>query len=127
MSGKQKILIVDDSPLVAPRIVDLLDKLEPAVIIGEAVNAEEALDIMQEIIPDVVLLDLNLPGKSGVGLLTEIKSKYPDVSVIIFTNHADPYYRNLCKELGADYFFDKSTEFDLLPKALKELAAETAA
>jgi DNA-binding NarL/FixJ family response regulator len=118
-----KILIVDDSPLVAPRVRSLLDSLDPAVIIGETINAAEALDIMQEVLPDVVLLDLNLQGKKGgLGLLGEIKSKYPGVVVIIFTNHAEPYYRGICKRLGADYFFDKSTEFELLPDALRELA-----
>lgn len=121
MDNKLKMLIVDDSPLVAPRIRSLLDNLEHDITIGEAINAEEALGLMQEVVPDVVLLDLNLEGKSGVELLREIKNGYPSVIVMVFTNHAEPYYRDICKALGADYFFDKSSEFDLLPKTLKEL------
>jgi two-component system response regulator DevR len=117
-----KILIVDDSPLVAPRIKSLLENIDLSVVIGESNSAEEALELMKEVVPDVVLLDINLPGKSGVALLTEIKHTYPNVMVIVFTNHADDHYRAVCKELGADYFFDKSSEFEMLPEALNELA-----
>ncbi len=119
-----KLLIVDDSPLVSPRVRSMLEGFEPAIIVGESYNAEEALELMQDVVPDALLLDLNLPGKNGIRMLMEVKSLYPEVKVIVFTNHAEAYYRDLCMELGADYFLDKSSEFDLLPATLRELVQE---
>jgi two-component system response regulator DevR len=122
MDRKLKILVVDDSPLVAPRIRSLLDNLAPDITVGEAENATETLGLMEEVTPDVVLLDLNLGQENGVELLTQIKMKYSSVIVVVFTNHSEAYYKEICREAGADYFFDKSTEFEMLPKMLQQLA-----
>ena len=121
MKNKTTVLVVDDSPLVAPRVKSLLKNWEDTIIVGEAISNEEALAFMEDLLPDVVLLDLNIGGKSGLDLLKEIKLKYPAVSVIMFTNHAEPYYRTICLQFGADYFIDKSIEFDQLPHTIHEV------
>jgi len=124
MKSKITVLVVDDSPLVAPRVKSLLKNWEDTILIGEAFNRDEASNFMMDLVPDVVLLDLDIRGESGLGLLKEIKYKYPEVTVIMFTNHAEPYYRNVCKEYGADYFIDKSIEFEMLPHIIHSLSGQ---
>ncbi len=113
-----KVLIVENSDVVAGRIRNLLSEFSEISVVGEAVNGREAMTIMQIMTPDAVLLDISIPGKSGMHILKEIKEKYSATKVVMFTNHADPYFRNICRELGADYFFDKSTEFEKIPGVL---------
>jgi len=66
----------------------------------------------------VVLLDINLPDKSGIELLRLIQERHPETAVLMISNNADQYYRNICKKLGARYFLDKSTDIDLIPSIL---------
>jgi len=117
MLKKLKILVVDRSPLVAPRIKDLLSDHKDAFLIGEARNAEEALTLFQFIQFDFVLLDL--PVSEATALLTEIKQKYSS-KVVIFTNDIESEYRDLYMQSGADYFIDKSSEFSVLEEKLIE-------
>src|SRR5438309_2210169 len=105
MPKKVKILVVDRSPLVAPRIKDLLSDRKDMVLVGEARDAEEALNALQYIDFDFVLLDL--PFKNAIELLKEIKQNYPNPKVIMFTNSTETAYRTICMQLGADYFIDK--------------------
>jgi DNA-binding NarL/FixJ family response regulator len=112
---------VDDSPFVVPRVKVLMNDWTETIIIGESRNAEEANLLIDHAMPDIVLLDLELQETNGLTLLNEIKQKYPDMIVIIFTNNSDPYVRNIAREYGADYFIDKSFEFELLPFVIRVL------
>ena len=119
--SKLKVLVVDSSPLVAPRVKDLLNEHEESILIGEARDADEALTLFRFIDFDYVLLDL--PFKDSVTLLKVIKERYVS-KVVIFTNRVEVVYRDLCLQCGADYFIDKSSEFELLKYELvKELLA----
>src|SRR5687767_5214754 len=115
MIKRLKVLVVDRSPLVAPRIKDLLIEQKENILIGEARNADEALNLFNFIPFDYVLLDL--PFRESTALLMEIKEKY-SAKVVMFTNRIEPEYRDLCMQLGADYFVDKSSEFTLLKEVL---------
>ena len=65
--------------------------------------------------PDAVILDIRMPGGSGIDVLKKIKKNYPSTLVIMFTNYPTAQYRKRCLDLGTDFFFDKSTEFDKIP------------
>ena len=71
--------------------------------------------------PDVVILDIHLPGSSGIEVLEAIKKDKPAPIVIMFTNYPYPQYRKRCMDLGADFFFDKSTEHEKLTEVFKRL------
>jgi DNA-binding NarL/FixJ family response regulator len=61
-----------------------------------------------------------MPKANGLNLLITLKQRYPKMKVIMLTNLAEPQYRNTCKAFGADYFFDKSVDFDRIDVALIE-------
>jgi len=110
MAGKA-ILIVEDSPLITDRLYAMLKDLSNVRSIDHAGECTSAMRHFTESKPDIVLLDINLPGCSGLYLLRHIKVHNPGTTVIMLTNQVDDYYRKKCKELGADFFIDKSKEF----------------
>jgi DNA-binding NarL/FixJ family response regulator len=122
--GKMLILIVDDNMCFVERMIDLLDDLANIGYINVATDYDEAFRIVTEEKPDLVLLDINLPGKNGIELLKKIRKSGNDCKVVMITNHADEYYRQQCSELGADHFLDKSNDFGKVPSIIKRLEAE---
>jgi len=115
---KLKVLIVEDSEVVTKRLRSLLKEMPEVSIVGEAMNGIEALAIHNVMHPDVVLLDIKLPGMNGVEILKEIKQLNSNTKVMMLTNYSDLHHRKRCKEAGADYFFDKSIEFEKVPDTL---------
>jgi len=112
---KKIVLIVDDSYLVAERLTAMISELNNVGKIYNAYSVAEALKLLQTTLPDVILLDINMPGTSGIELLRFVKSRYPQIIVTMVSNQANQYYIDLCSKLGADYFVDKSGCFDRLP------------
>jgi DNA-binding NarL/FixJ family response regulator len=116
-----KVFVVDDSHLVRERIIEMISELRGVKISGQAERAKEAVASIQKLKPDVVILDIRLPGGSGVEVLKEIKKSKSAPIIMILTNYPYPQYKKKCMEAGADFFFDKSTEFHKINKVLKEL------
>ncbi len=112
------ILIVDDNMNFVKRIIGLLEDLNNIGYINVATDYNQAVKFLDEEKPDLVLLDINLPGKSGIELLRKIKGSENNCEVIMITNHADDYYRKICSDLGAKYFLDKSIEFAMVPEII---------
>jgi len=115
---KKIVLVVDDSALIRKRIIPMLEEIHNVQFVTFAGTYEEAIDSIRNTIPDMILLDIQLPDRSGIELLRTIKEKYKDVVVYMITNHANDFYRETCIRLKADYFFDKSKDFDLIPKVI---------
>ncbi len=113
-----KVLIVDDSSKIRYRLMSLLSSLDNVDVVG--FSGEEDIEEINSVNPDFIVLDINLVGKSGVEILKSVKRTMPDVQVAMLTNHFDSFYSRLCKNCGADYFFDKSMDFDLLATLIKE-------
>lgn len=118
------MLIVDDNMRFIERMIGLLDETSNIGYINVANDYNEATRIIAEERPDVVLLDINLPGKSGIEILKQIRKSDKQSHVIMVTNHADDYYRDQCKEIGADYFLDKSNDFSKVPGIISSLGLQ---
>jgi len=117
-----KVLIVDDSKIVCKGLKQMLNNIADVEIVGQAHNAEDAITSISESKPYVVILDINLPGRSGIEVLKDIRKKKLSSRVIMLTNYPYPQYRKKCEELGADYFLDKVAEIEKIPKLIEELA-----
>lgn len=116
-----KIIIVDDSPLVRERLISTCADLEGVQVVGEAENVLEAVRAIKRLHPDLVVLDIKMPLGSGIDVLRYIKKSDSSCKVIVLTNYPYPQYRDKCRALGAEYFFDKSTEFEKVPEVLEQL------
>lgn len=124
MSRKQ-LLIVDDSTLIIHRLRNLLEGLPGLAEIDNAGTYGEALERLSvPTKPDIVLLDINLPDRSGIDLLRHIRRHHPEMIVIMLSNQGGKFYRDLCRHLGAAFFIDKSTEFELIPTILSSLCTD---
>lgn len=116
-----RVLLVEDSVPVRRRIRSLIEESGPVEIVGETGQVGTALALFHAQRPDAVLLDLSLADGDGCAVLTEIKRTRPDCVVIVLTTFAIPECRAFCLKLGADYFFDKSKEFERVPEVLADL------
>ncbi len=118
---EKSILIVDDSTLIIDRLQMMLTELTDVVRIRYAVDYSSAIQHINDFLPDVILLDINLPDGSGLGVLRYVKAQHPATVVIMLTNQAGDYYRNTCLKLGADHFVDKSREFEQVPAIISSI------
>ena len=108
----KRVLIVDDSKQVRERLISLLSEYPTIRIVGQAGNGKEAMDALDDQKPDTVILDIRLPGRSGIQLLGKIKAAHPEITVIMLTNYDFAQYRKQCLQMGADYFFNKTLEIE---------------
>ncbi len=116
-----KVFIADDSKIVVERLADLLRDVRGVEVAGQAGDALEAVRCIRQVNPDAVILDLQMPGGSGLDVLRAIRPDHPGLCVLICTNYPYPQFREECLSAGANYFLDKSTEFEKIPDILREL------
>jgi DNA-binding response OmpR family regulator len=121
-----RVLVVDDSPAVRRRIVAMVHEACAGASVSEASRGDEALELAMRNPPRLVVLDLKLAGEQGLDLLQPLKTVETPPAVLVLTNHATLHYRRECLAKGADYFFDKSLEFDRVRDVVRTLAEEGA-
>ncbi|NJO24560.1 MAG: response regulator [Bacteroidia bacterium] len=115
------ILIVEDSLQIVERMIPVLGSIENVRLVIHAANYAESIKMIGEMNANVVILDINLPDKSGIEMLKEIKKNHTGLKVIMLTNHATENYKRLCSRLGADYFLDKTIDFEKIPQTISSL------
>ncbi|MCI0696427.1 response regulator transcription factor [candidate division KSB1 bacterium] len=96
-----------------------LSQLDGIQMAWQAQNASEAITAFQQLKPEVAILDIQMPDECGIAVLAYIKKESPQTTVIMLTNYPLPPFRKRCLEAGADYFFDKSTEFEKVIEVLR--------
>jgi len=104
-----KVLIADDHQDFRRVVHDFLDQLPNVSVVGEAVDGDDALHKVENLFPDVVLMDISKPQMNGIEATRVIKQRWPGTKVIIATTHDDPMYRKQAFEARADGFIVKST------------------
>jgi DNA-binding NarL/FixJ family response regulator len=119
-----RVFIADDSDLVRERLATMIAELEAVELVGQAEDAPGALEAIQGLKPDVAVLDIRMPGGNGIQILEEVKACEVAPVVIMLTAFPYPAYRKKCLEAGADFFFDKSTEFDRVAQVIQQLQSK---
>ncbi len=116
-----KVLIVDDSAVIRQRLADLLSGSNGVRVVGQASGPAEALASLPILKPNVVTLDVRMPGGSGIDVIRPIKEASAGVTIIMLTNYPCPRYERECRERGADFFLDKSRDFGRILEILNGL------
>ncbi|MBF0553188.1 MAG: response regulator transcription factor [Nitrospirae bacterium] len=116
-----KIFLVDDHPIVRSGIVQILSGDPQMSVIAEAQNARQALETLNEITPDIVILDITLPDESGLRVLEKIKAKYPKLPVLMLSMHPEEQYALMSLKLGASGYLTKKALPEELIKAVKKV------
>jgi DNA-binding NarL/FixJ family response regulator len=122
MSEAVRVLIVDDHPIVRQGITSLLSNYDEFAVVGQADNGRDALALVREQAPDVVLLDIRLPGESGMKILRHIRRAQTETRVLMLTSYDDDEYVIGALREGAQGFVLKNVSDEMLVHAIRGVA-----
>jgi DNA-binding NarL/FixJ family response regulator len=122
---EMKVFLVDDSAIVLKKLAAMITSIDGIEIAGQAQNAHDAIQSIVKLKPDLVILDIRLNGGgNGMEVLPQIKKANQPPIVIMLTNYPYPQYKKKCLELGAEFFFDKVAEIEMVYETLNQLMKE---
>ena len=102
-------LLVEDNAPFRQTLFDILSSQFPSIVIEEAADGEEAFQKIESVLPNLIFMDIKLPGENGLQLTQKIKAKHPEVIIIILTSYDLPEYREAAYQYGANYFIVKGS------------------
>lgn len=116
-----RVLLVDDHPLFRQGLRALLKENDSIKVVGEASDGSEAVELTKKVTPDVVIMDISMPGYSGLEATRQIKEYFPGTKVLILSRHSDSIYVDQALKSGASGYVHKDAAFDELLIALDAL------
>ena len=119
-----KVLLADDSEMMLEALQEMLSPFSQVEIVAACKNGTDALEAIRSLKPDLAIVDLKMPGLTGIEVLTEIRKENQFTIFIILTLYSTLYYRQLAMEAGADYFFSKADDFDNIAGVVEEMVRE---
>jgi two-component system invasion response regulator UvrY len=117
-----KILIADDHPVVRKGLKEIIEDNSDMVVAGEASNGQEVLEEALKKDFDVVVLDISMPGRSGLEVLKQLKRERPELSVLILSMHPEEHYAVRVLKAGASGYLTKESVPDELIKAIRRIS-----
>lgn len=118
--NKKRVLLVDDHPVLRKGLVRLIDSKEEFVVCGEASTAADAMALIRELEPDLVIADIGLPGTSGIELTKTIRTEFQQLPVLILSMHEEALYATRALRAGAMGYIVKQDAIDNIAAALQE-------
>ncbi len=122
-----RLLIIDDHEMVREGLKAMLSAEPDFAIVGDAANAEQAFALIERLRPDIILLDIRLPGTSGIEVCRTVTERYPETAVIILTTFTDESLVEQCIKAGARGFIVKDIERFDLKRSIRAVARGEAA
>ena len=118
-----KVFVVEDSAAVRERLVEMIQEVEDVEVVGEAGNYDMAIAGITSTHPDVAILDIKLADDAGSGIdvLIEVRKSLPAMRAIVMSNFYSPQHAKASADAGAEYFLDKSADFDRIPEILQQI------
>ena len=116
---EKSVVIVDDSAHIREKVGELIASIDTCHVSGTADNGKAALELIDAVKPDIVILDIRMPEMSGLDVLEQLQNLLTDICFIVFSNHNESAYASRCEQLGADYCLDKNKDFDSLRQILE--------
>jgi len=121
--GPVRVLLADDHPLVRAGIRKVLEQQRDVTVVGEAGDGDEALKLLAELEPDLIVLDLNMPNRDGFAVLREARDAAPGVRILVLTMHSSVEYVARAVREGADGYLLKDTAVQDLAAAIASVTA----
>lgn len=118
---KAQLLIVDDHPIVRQGLVQLIDRQDDLQVCGEAESTEEAMELIRNQSFDIAIVDLSLPGISGVELIKQIKAEQPDLPVLVLSMHDEQFYAERALRAGAMGYIMKQEAIEQVIEAIRRV------
>jgi two-component system, NarL family, invasion response regulator UvrY len=118
-----KIIIVDDHPIVRRGLKQVIIEEHDMEVVGEAESAQETFALVRRMQCDVVVLDITMPGMSGLDVLKQLKYEYPKLPVLILSVHSEEQYALRVIKAGASGFLTKDSAPDALVKAIRKVTS----
>ena len=119
-----KVFLVEDSRFIRERLIEEIASTRETEFVGCAETESEAVEKLSKLDCDAIVLDINLARGSGFEVLKSVRANHARrPQVIVFTNFAYPFYRQLTMKMGADFFLDKATDFNRLLEIIIGLPA----
>lgn len=121
MNSPLRVFVIEDSPILLERIAEAIADQPSLILVGTADCEKEALAKIRTLKPEALVVDIKLREGNGLNVLAQLKWGEGDDAkpkIVVFTNYPRQEYLRNSKQLGADYFLDKSTQFSDLPKVL---------
>ena len=120
-----KVFVVEDSAAVRERLVEMIGEIENVEVVGEAAAYGAAISGILRACPDVALLDIKLADDTGSGIdvLNTVRKGLPAMRAIVMSNYVTPQHAKASADAGAEYFLDKSSDFDRIPGILERMRA----
>jgi DNA-binding NarL/FixJ family response regulator len=119
-----KVFIADDSVVVREKLKETFEEQGSIEVIGKSGNAEQAIMEIRRLAPEVVIIDIRMPGGGGLYVLNHLKARPPGQIAIVLTSFPYRQYREAYLAAGADYFFDKTKDIPKLTQVLVGLASK---
>jgi DNA-binding NarL/FixJ family response regulator len=113
-----KCLIIEDQKPIRKKIAETISLIPKLQIIAESESGNEAITLINELNPDVIILDIRLKDINGIEVLSEMKNKGINIPVIVFTQFENSRYKERCKNLGASYYLLKKDGLEQIKDAL---------
>jgi len=122
-----KVFVVEDSAAVRERLIEMIREIEDIEVVGEAATYDAAVDGIMSTRPDVAVLDIKLGdgGGSGIDVLNQVRKGLPAMKAIVLSNYATPQHMKASADAGAEYFLDKSADFERITEILEQLKSST--
>ena len=118
----KKLLVVDDSVAVRSSLIAYCGELRGIEVVAQAEDGEQAIVAFTVHNPDLVTLDMQMPRIGGMEVLRVIKNRKPECCVLVLTAAPRDMISRQCRELGADFLFDKNTQLEVALRTLSRLA-----
>ena len=116
---KIRVILAEDHAVVRQGTRQLLERYSDIEVIGEASDGQEAVALIQELKPDVAIMDVRMPRMSGIEATRRVKEQYPEVGILVLTAHDDDEYVFALLEAGANGYLLKTAEIEELVKAIR--------
>lgn len=118
-----RVFVVEDSSAVRERLVEIINDIQGLTVVGEAATQAEAVSGIRRTRPDVGIFDIQLAEGSGIDALAEARRELPGLRGIVLSNYATPQHRRASIDAGAEYFLDKSADFERIAEILTAMHA----